>query len=149
MKGCLGALALLATAFSALMFLVFAFQITDPEHWVLYSALALLFALTTVGGGIYSTRFVRGLFVGREMGAEQEEHRILSLASHKGGKLTVEEVSIHCHIPVDRSKRILDEMVRKSTADTWVSEGGGLVYVFQGLLDTEDKDTAEDPFASL
>lgn len=150
MKGCLGVLAVLATAFSALMFLVFALQVLfGTESWLLYSALALLFALVTAGGGFYSIRVVRGMLEGREMGADQEEHRILSLASHKGGKLTVEEVSIHCHIPIEQSKRILDNMVRRNTADTWVSEGGSLVYVFRGLLTADDKETAEDPFASL
>lgn len=150
MKGCFGVLAVLATAFSALMFLVFTVQVlAGAERWLLYSTLALLFGGATVGGGFLSMRFIRGLLEGREMGSEQEEHRILSLASHKGGKLTVEEVSIHCHIPIEQSKRILDHMVRRNTADTWVSEGGALVYVFRGLLTTDDKETAEDPFASL
>jgi hypothetical protein len=150
MKGCLGITAMLATAFSALMFLVFFVQVLmGADNLVLLALMALLFGLITAASGLYSVRFIKDFFGNRELGAEQEEHRILSLASHKGGRLTVEEVSIHCHIPIEQSKRILDNMVRKNTADTWISDNGAMVYVFRGLLDTDDKHSAEDPFASL
>ncbi|MFU8802685.1 MAG: hypothetical protein ACNA8W_02650 [Bradymonadaceae bacterium] len=150
MKGCLGVLALLSTAFSALMFLVFMGQVFfGAENIVLMLAMAALFAVIGTGSGFLTLRIFKESFGGKGFNTDQEEHRILTLASHKGGKLTAEEVSIHCHLTIDQSKRLLDSMVMKNTADTWISDGGSMVYVFRGLLTTDEKESAEDPFASL
>ena len=81
-------------------------------------------------------------------GMAQEQQRVLRLAAHKNGRLTVEEVAMECRVPVDQAKALLDALVLQGTANNWVTDSGGMVYVFQGLLE-DDKDTAEDPMKFL
>ena len=81
-------------------------------------------------------------------GLAQERSRILKLAAHQQGKLTAEEAAMECRIPIDQAQALLDDLVINGRADTWVSDGGSMVYVFRGLLE-DDKATAEDPMKML
>ena len=81
-------------------------------------------------------------------GVGQEQSRIIKAAAHHNGRLTAEEAAMEGKVSVDRAQKLLDDLVNKGRADTWVSDSGSMVYVFQGLLD-EDKASAEDPMKVL
>lgn len=80
-------------------------------------------------------------------GVGQEQSRILKLAEAEQGKLTAEQAAMECRISVQQAEALLDELVNQGHAETWVSDGGSMVYVFRGLL--EDKSSAEDPMKML
>lgn len=79
----------------------------------------------------------------------QERSRLLRLAASRQGRLTIQEAAIGCHISIVQAEALLDDLVIQGTADTWISDDGTLVYVFRGLLDTDTKESAQDPMAFL
>ena len=142
-----------------------------------YTFGAVLFALMTftvlVMGLIFSQYTIAALIVGITFGAltvflargaystfrdenrhrvptglGQEHSRLLKLAAHQQGRLTAEEAAIECRVSVQQAEQLLNDLVLQGRADTWVSDSGAMVYVFQGLLEGE-KDTAEDPMKML
>jgi len=111
---------------------------------------ALFFGALTLVCGFLAVRNMR---LNRENATidelSQEENRILRFAQHKEGRITVEEAALGCHLSVEQARHLLDRLVMRGSADTWVSDGGSLVYVFQGLSNEQDKLIAEDPFLQL
>lgn len=79
---------------------------------------------------------------------QQEEKRVLNLAAHSDGRLTAEETAVECNLSVEQAKFLLDNLVDKGSADTWIADSGSMVYVFRGFLE-DDKDSAEDPMKLL
>ncbi|MBA2661313.1 MAG: hypothetical protein H0U74_03410 [Bradymonadaceae bacterium] len=150
MKGCLGCLGLVVVAFCAMMGVALIADIILGTGGALGTNLGLIvfMAIIGTGAGVVAWKNVKHLFTKSAAITPQEEHRVLALAAHNGGRLTVEEVAVHCHMPVDQSRRLLDGLVLNQVADTWISENGNLVYVFRGLLGS-DKQSARDPFGML
>lgn len=110
--------------------------------------LAILFGLGAAFCGVLAFQQFRhrqdNLLVS---GMGQEKNRILKLAEREEGYLTAEEAAMECHISVQQAEALLDDMVNQGRAETWVSDGGSMVYVFRNFL--EDKESAEDPLKVL
>lgn len=145
LKTLLGGLSALVFTLMTFAMLVLGLIVGD-QMWV-----ALLLALFF--GGIAALSALIALRARAESGPSlsglaQERSRILKLAAHQQGRLTAEEAAMECRIPIDQAQALLDELVVNGRADTWVSDGGSLVYVFQGLLE-DDKASAEDPMKLL
>lgn len=64
----------------------------------------------------------------------ERDRRVLELASSAGGRLTVAEVALLPGFDVDSARATLDRLCQKDVAIHAVSDGGTLVYVFDGLL---------------
>ncbi len=144
-KTLLGALSTLV--FTLMTFAMLLVGLIFSEQMWLAVLLAFFF------GGIAAFSGVIAFKAAREAGSSvsglaQERSRILKLAAHQKGKLTAEEAAMECRIPIDQAQALLDDLVINGRADTWVSDGGSLVYVFRGLLE-DDKATAEDPMKML
>lgn len=111
--------------------------------------LALVFGTLTVFFGYLSIQDFRQRQSGSvPSGLGQQHSRLLKLAAHQNGRLTAEEAAIECRISIEQAEALLEDLVNKGRADTWVSDSGALVYVFQGLLEDE-KASAEDPMKFL
>ena len=76
----------------------------------------------------------------------EHEQRVLALASSAKGRLTVAEVALLPGFDVDSARETLDRLCQKDVAVHAVSDGGAMVYVFDGLLPGE-KETAQNPLA--
>ncbi len=114
------------------------------------SFFALVFGGLTLFSGLVLFKSFRQGRTGLEGSGvgRQEQRRILNLANHSAGRLTAEEAAVECNLSVEQAKLLLDNLVQQGAADTWVSDSGSMVYVFQGLLE-DDKATAEDPMKLL
>lgn len=111
--------------------------------------ISLIFGALAIGCTVAGFRQLRAHHRPDIKSLTQERSRLLRLAASREGKLTAEEAAIGCNISVAQAEALLDDLVMQGTADTWISDGGSLVYVFRGLLDTNAKDTAQDPMAFL
>lgn len=110
---------------------------------------AILFGIVASYLGLLTLRSYRQASKGSVgTGLGQEHSRLLKLAAHQNGRLTAEEAAIECRVSVQQAEQMLDQLVNQGRADTWVSDSGAMVYVFQGLLEDE-KSTAEDPMKML
>jgi hypothetical protein len=76
----------------------------------------------------------------------EREQRVLVLASSAKGRLTVAEVALLPGFDIDSARETLDRLCQKDVAVHAVSDGGAMVYVFDGLLPGE-KETAQNPLA--
>ncbi len=118
-----------------------------------YTFGAVLFALLFGGGAVYT-----GLIAFRNFrhqqdnailtGVGQEQSRILKLAAREEGRLTPEETAMECNLSVQQAETLLDDLVNQGRAETWVTDGGSMVYVFRNLT-ADAKDSAEDPMKML
>jgi hypothetical protein len=72
------------------------------------------------------------------------ERRILRLAEHERGRVTIPEVAARCQMTIAESKTALDRLVLHQVAETQVTQAGVLVYVFPGFLSDKDKARATD-----
>lgn len=111
--------------------------------------LAILFGVLTVFCGYMALQLAGGDDTLDVSGLSQERSRLLRFASSRKGRLTAEEAAMGCNLPVRQAQALLDDLVTQGSADTWVSDGGSLVYVFRGLLEAEEKASAEDPMKFL
>ncbi|TXD38880.1 hypothetical protein FRC98_00300 [Lujinxingia vulgaris] len=150
-RGCTTIGALLGTPLFGLVTLaMIALGLLVPDQRLAGTVGALIFGALTL---VCAVLAVRNMRVSRENAAidelSQEENRILRFAQHNQGRLTVEEAALGCHLSVEQARQLLDRLVVRGSADTWVSDAGALVYVFHGLSNDQDKLTAEDPFLQL
>lgn len=73
------------------------------------------------------------------------EHRVLQAAKKLRGKVTPATLAIETGLSLDDCQASLDEMVEEGVAETWVTDGGNLVYAFSAFVDPTDRLTARDP----
>lgn len=111
--------------------------------------IGLIFGALAVGCTVASVRQLRATRGTDIKSLTQERSRLLRLAQSRQGKLTAQEAALGCHISLAQAEALLDDLVIQGTADTWISDEGSLVYVFRGLLDSEAKQSAQDPMAFL
>ena len=109
--------------------------------------MALVFLALAGFSGFQAFTNLRGRIDLSSMG--EERSRILRFAASRNARLTAEEAALGCHLSVAQARALMDDMVINGSADTWVSDGGNLVYVFRGLLDEAEKASAEDPMGFL
>lgn len=64
----------------------------------------------------------------------EQEQRILALAEHEGGRLTISQVALHCHISVANSKLMLDHLASQGVAQMHFDDNGDFYYNFKGLV---------------
>lgn len=149
-KGCWTILPILGTVLFGIMTLAMLIVALMVEQVMIAVTFAVLFGAVTV---FCAYSLGRQLRQRSEQGGlsdlGQERTRVLRLARSRKGRLTAEEAALGCHISVVQAQALLDEMVMGGIADTWVSDGGVLVYVFRGLLEADEKDTAQDPMKML
>ena len=81
-------------------------------------------------------------------GLGQQKSRLIKIAAEENGRLTPEEAAMKSKISVQQAEALLDNLVDEGRAETWVTDGGSMVYVFRNLLE-DDKSTAEDPLKQL
>lgn len=81
-------------------------------------------------------------------GLGQQKSRLLKIAAEENGRLTPEEAAMKSKISVQQAEALLDKLVDEGRAETWVTDGGSMVYVFRNLLE-DDKSSAEDPLKQL
>ena len=74
----------------------------------------------------------------------ERERRVLRLAEHEHGRVTIPEVAAHCTMTIEESKEELDRLVLLEVAEVQVTEAGVLVYVFPGFLSDQEKSRARD-----
>jgi hypothetical protein len=121
--------------------------------WSGQALVAILFAILFGGLTVFSllatVKQLKGPTTHDTAAMGQERARVLRLAASKQGRLTAEETALGAHISVQEAQALLDDLVISGTADTWITDNGRMVYVFGGLLDAEDKQSAEDPLKLL
>lgn len=109
--------------------------------------LGLFFLSLTAGSGFVAFQGLKGRVDLSSMG--EERSRILRFAASRQGRLTAEEAALGCHISVAQAKAILEDMVIQGEADTWITDAGNMIFVFRGLLEAEERASAEDPMKFL
>ncbi len=76
---------------------------------------------------------------------EYMEQDILKLAAEKHGKITPAEVVLATKVGIDEAKVMLDNFCANGLAQLNITDKGIMVYVFDGFLSEEEKDTAKSP----
>ena len=74
----------------------------------------------------------------------ERERRVLRLAEHEHGRVTIPEVAARCSMTISEAKTELDRLVLHQVAEIRVTASGVLVYVFPGFMSDEDKARASD-----
>lgn len=72
--------------------------------------------------------------------------QVLLLAQAQKGRVAVSEVAKLTGLSLNESTTLLKDLVREGLAEVWVTEQGGLVYVFKEFF-PDYKESAQDPFA--
>lgn len=83
---------------------------------------------------------------GLQMKRKREQFALM-LARDRGGRVTVLELATASSWSFQECKELLDRLVIDDVADVNVTAGGEMVYVFRGLLSTEEKESAQDPLS--
>ena len=74
------------------------------------------------------------------------ESQVMQLAQAAKGRLSASDVAAGTHLGITESHRLLKALVKKGVAEVWVTDNGGLVYVFPEFF-AGFKEGANDPFA--
>jgi len=77
--------------------------------------------------------------------AEEREQKLLGMIAAGGGRITPAEVALQTRLSLEKSKAALDELCVKGMGQLNLTEKGNMVYVFEGFLSEEEKDTAKSP----
>ena len=79
---------------------------------------------------------------------QQKLHgQVMQLAQAAKGRLSASDVAAATHLGITESHRLLKTLVKKGVAEVWVTDDGGLVYVFPEFF-AGFKEGASDPFAA-
>lgn len=83
----------------------------------------------------------------REIVSQDLEREVLKLARAHHGRLTVADIAVETDLRLDESKRLMEYMVRCDAAQTHLTDGGNVVYVFPGFA--TDKLSAVNPLDDM
>ena len=136
--------------FSVVFALAFAKLLTQGEGRILY---LLGFAVAACVGSYLARHALRGLMDLRT----PPEHsspaprspfagQVMLLARSTKGRLSASEVAAATSLSVAESHRVLRSLVKEGAADIWITDEGGVVYVFPELFEGF-KETARSPLA--
>lgn len=76
---------------------------------------------------------------------DQIEQDILRIASERRGRVTPAEVVLATKLGIDEAKKMLDSFCEKGLAQLNITDKGVIIYVFDGFLSEEEKETAKSP----
>lgn len=140
MRGCLGVLGLITTAGSSLFMVMFLISMLTGSETIAVDAGLTVFFGIFVAAGIFMARY--GLKTPPESPIDRRdlEQRVLNLARHFRGKLTPEQVALNAQLDIQTSREVLESMVTNRVADTHVTDGGQIMYVFPTFISEEDRD---------
>ena len=119
--------------------LLFDPQYHDKVGMVILLVFSLLFA---IGGFMMYRHHSRKA---ERRSREYMEQDILKLAAEKHGKITPAEVVLATKVGIDEAKVMLDNFCANDLAQLNITDKGVMVYVFDGFLSEEEKDTAKSP----
>ena len=71
---------------------------------------------------------------------------VMLLARSAKGRLSASEVAAATKLSVAESHQVLKGLIKEGVADIWITDSGGVVYVFPELLE-DFKESAKSPFA--
>ncbi len=114
-------------------------QYQDKAAYIILLIFSLLFA---IGGFMMYRHHSRKA---EKRSREYIEQDILKLAAEKHGKITPAEVVLSAKIGIDEAKKMLDSFCEQGLAQLNLTEKGVMVYVFDGFLSEEEKNTVKSP----
>jgi hypothetical protein len=79
---------------------------------------------------------------------EGQEKMVLRIAAARGGKVTPEEVAMETSLTVEDAQKLLEKLCTQGAGQLQVTDQGGLVYTFSGLLSESERDSAQSPLNS-
>jgi len=109
----------------------------DKDRGVIIALLALL-----TGTGLFGGYLIK---IANRRQIEGREKMVLRIAAARGGKVTPEEVAMESNLTVDQAQKLLDELCTQGAGQLQVTEQGGLVYTFSGLLSEAERKSAQSP----
>ncbi len=114
---------------------------SDPEVETLL-AVIVFFSMTGILGFYLA---IAHFFRNRRKEKEQKERQILKVIASKGGRVTPVEIAAETNLIIDEAKAALDQLCKSGAGQLQVTENGNMVYVFEGVLSSQEKNTAKSP----
>ena len=109
----------------------------DEDHGVIIALMVLL-----TGTGLLGAYLIK---IANRRQIEGREKLVLRIAAARGGKVTPEEVAMETSLTVEDAQKLLEELCTQGAGQLQVTDQGGLVYVFSGLLSEAERDSAQSP----
>jgi hypothetical protein len=129
---------------------------SDTEPNILWGLLIFFFLLSAGGVymllkdmlvlGIYAVMVALFLLVFSMKTLKiTREKNLLKFIESKNGRVTPLELVTEFNMTTEQAKETLDKLCENIGGELNVTENGGLVYVFEGFISKEEKETASDP----
>ncbi|MBT4502483.1 MAG: hypothetical protein HOC74_32420 [Gemmatimonadetes bacterium] len=109
----------------------------DDDRGVIIGLIALL-----TGTGLFGGYLIK---IANRRQLEGQEKMVLRIAAARGGKVTPEEVAMETSLTVNDAQKLLEELCTQGAGQLQVTDQGGLIYTFSGLLSETERDSAQSP----
>lgn len=114
---------------------------SDPEVETLMAVIVFFSITGILGLYLAVVHFIRN----RKKEKEQKERQVLKVITSKRGCVTPVEVAAETNLIIDEAKAMLDQLCKSGAGQLQVTENGNMVYVFEGVLSSQEKNTAKSP----